>query len=316
MRAIVFGSTGFIGSHVTEQLIFAGHHVIAAVRDNSDTAFLQNIHAKIKGIDFDNSSQITEAISGNDIVYCCLANPKQHQSIGALREIEVKLTENIFISACTAGAKRFVLLSTVMVYGFSRPPIAINENHPPEPTFDFNKVAFERENTLAKLAIKNNIELVILRPTNTIGKRDIKMGQLFKSYRQGFYPVFGRKEFQFSGIDTRDIGRAMVFLGELPEAKNNVYLVKGFDTSWLDMKRTLDKITGKNTRIIKMPVWLMKVIAHLMEIIIPYHYELQLSRFAISVMSTNTLFDDNRIRQAGFKPNYSLEDALIDYLEN
>ncbi len=315
-RAIVFGGSGFIGSHVTEQLMLAGHNVCAVVRSGSDTRFLQSISARTQEIDFSCPQQITDAIASHETVFCCLANPKHHQSMDGLREIEVRLSAKILESAIAAGAKRFMLLSTVMVYGFSRPARAIDESYPPKPTYTFNRVALEREETLKAIAGKNNIELVILRPSNTIGKRDIQMAQLFGSYRQGFFPVFGRKEILFSGIDTRDIGRAMVFLAELAEASNQTYLVKGFDTSWIKLKTSLDTISGKNPKIIKLPVAVLKAFGFLCEQLLPYSSEPQLSRFSVAVMSTHTLFDTRKIADAGFAPHYSLEDALKDYLDD
>lgn len=43
LKAIVFGGTGFIGSHVVEQLHLAGHQVTAAVRETSNTSFLESL---------------------------------------------------------------------------------------------------------------------------------------------------------------------------------------------------------------------------------------------------------------------------------
>ncbi|GLI10721.1 hypothetical protein YDYSG_67570 [Paenibacillus tyrfis] len=43
MNAVVFGGSGFIGSHTVEQLVLAGHEVTAAVREQSDTAFLDRL---------------------------------------------------------------------------------------------------------------------------------------------------------------------------------------------------------------------------------------------------------------------------------
>ncbi len=47
MKAIVFGSTGFIGSHVVEQLSLAGHQVTAVVRNTSNTEFLESLGVKV-----------------------------------------------------------------------------------------------------------------------------------------------------------------------------------------------------------------------------------------------------------------------------
>ena len=300
MKAIVFGASGYLGSHVVEQLLLEGHEVTAAFRDT---------------IDFSDTAQLQRAIAGHEVVFCCLANRKRHLPIEGLREVEVGLSSALLQAAAEAGARRFVLLSTVMVYGFSRPARAIDETYPPRPDHNFCRVALEREQTLARVAANLPIELTILRPANAIGRRDVQMARLFQSHRAGFYPVFGSGETRFSGIDARDVGRAMALLGVSPAAAGQVYLSKAYDSSWLELKRTLDEITGTKARVVKLPVGAMRWLGGALETLLPYSLEPALTRFSVDVMSTHTLFDSRKIEALGFHPRYTLADAVLDYLQ-
>ncbi len=306
--AVVFGATGFIGSHVAEQLRHAGQRVLAPVR--TPNAFLQGLGVEQLRIDFSSDSAIQTAIPAGSVVYCCLANPCHHLALEDLRAVEVGLTCRVIESAARAGARRVVLLSTVMVYGFTRPAQPIDEDYPPAPTYAFNAVALERELAAQVAARAAGIELAILRPVNTIGQRDRQLAPLFAAARRGVFPLFGSEDYRFSGIDTRDLGRAMILLGTLPQAAGQTWLVKGFDTSWLELKAALERITGLQSLGLRLPRPMAYGLGALIERIVPYAWEPSLTRFSVEVMATHTLFDDRKLRAAGFAPRFGLEDAL------
>jgi len=314
-QTIVFGCTGFIGSHVVEQLLRTCQHVTTPVRAGSDRAFLDSIGASPVALDFSRQDDIVDVIKGHALVYCCLANPLHHLAPAELRAVEVELTGRVIAAAAQAGARRVVLLSTVMVYGFSRPPQPIDEDYPPAPTCAFNRVALEREIAAQAAAAQAGIELVILRPANVLGRRDRQMSRLFAACRKGFFPVFGREEFRFSAVDARDVGRAMAFLGELAAAAGQTYLLKGFDTSWLELKSAFAKQSRKNLQVMRIPLFPARLAGRILEMLCPYGKEPLLSRFAVDVMSTHTLFDCGKIIAAGFAPKYSLEDSLGEILQ-
>ncbi len=318
MKTLVFGASGFIGSHVAEQLLLAGHAVCAVIRAASDASFLNNIGVTTCVIDFsddsDNDASLINTIKGHEVVYNCLANPVMHLSLTDRRQVEVELTRRIVLAAGNAGVKRLVQLSTVQVYGFSRPPTHIDEDHPCHPSYHFNQVAQEREVAVREAAASSDIELVMARPVNTIGKRDSSMKDLFRGHRKGFMLIFGNGKNRFSCVDTRDIGRAMVLLGELPEAAGNTYLISGYETTWLAFKAALDKAHHKEAKLISVPVILGKAITTLLEKLTPYNKALPLVPFSVAVMSTQTLFDDKKIRAAGFTPKYDLQSSIADCL--
>lgn len=310
MKAIVFGSSGFIGSHIVEQLALAGHDVTAVVRVNSDKRFLQSLNIDIKQLDFSKPDNISPAISGHDVVYNCLANPRLHQSIESHRQVEVYLTQTLAKAAISARAKRFVQLSTIQCYGFRRPPIAINENHPYDAQYTFNQIAIEREETINAIFKNSTVELVVAQPVNTMGKRDQSMAQLLASHTKGIMPVFGDGKKCFSLVDTRDVGKAMVLLGTVPEAANETFIISGQDINWLELKQALDHAAGKSTRLFCIPARPAKLIAKVLEFILPYSINLNFTPFSVDVMTTQTLFDDSKIRTLGYKPVYTLGDAV------
>ena len=311
MKIVVFGGSGFIGSHVVEQMLLAGEQPVCPVRRSANSAFLESINADCLISDFDDAS-LLKLLHGVDVVVNCIARPELHLSLAEHRKVDVELTARLLRLAIAAGVKRFLQLSTVQVYGFGRPAVAVNEDYPVSADYHFNQVAIEREQVLHDIADKADIELVILRPCNTVGARDPNFLQIVASHRKGFFPVFG-KEVRFSCIDTRDVGRAMVWLARKDHVEHHCYLLTGFDISWNQVKEKLDALTGKTSRLLYLPESMMMVVGYICEKLYPYGTHPPLTRFAVKVMSTNTLFDSSRIRQEGFHAHYSFDNMLEDY---
>lgn len=308
---VVFGASGFIGSHVAEQLRLTNHAVFAPVRQQQP--FLQTLGVQQHLINFQDDAAMMTVIPRDSVVYCCLANPRRHLPLEDLRAVEVRLTARVIRAAAQAGARRVVLLSTVMVHGFDRPPIPIDENFPltqASSRHPFCRVAQEREQVAQQTAHDAGIDLLILRPATAIGARDQQIAKLIRSFRQGVFPLIGRENYRFSAIDARDIGRAMMRLGETPSPMEQIWLATGFDTSWQELGQTLTTLTGRHARTLHLPLSLARGLGSLIETLCPYRWEPDLTRFSVDVMSTHALFDATRLAQAGFTPEYSLTDAL------
>lgn len=107
----------------------------------------------------------------------------------------------------------------------------------------------------------------------------------------------------------------MVHLLDLPFSQSAVFLVKGYDLSWLQFKEVLDIKLGKTSKLMNMPKALMMIIGYLVEVLYPLGKEPPLTRFSMEVLSNDTLFDDSKIRATGFVPQYSLEASLDDTLD-
>lgn len=291
MKAIVFGGTGFIGSHVVEQLNLAGHEVTIPVRDTSNTAFLENFGVHIVRIDFSNSEDIKKAISGHEVVYNCTANEDP--------QVEIELTRMLIEAAATHGVSRFIQLSTIVIYDFlSDEPI--DESYISQPEYPRQNFFIRREKIINEISRKTGVESIIVRPASTIGTRDISsfFAKLYISHVNNQYPLVGKGTTKVSLIDTRDIGRAMVWLGSYkkPEHDNGIYLLKGFDTTWYHLKKEIDKTTGRIAKTVHFPENLTD------EQMIEY----RMNPLLMKTFSVNRLWNDRKIRNLGFKTKYSL----------
>ncbi len=115
-KAVVFGGSGFLGSHVADELSNRGYRV--TVFDEHRSPWLRNDQEMVVGNILD-GEKITEAVSGAQCVYnfagiAALDEARQNPR----RTIEVNVLGNTnILEACrAAAAQRFVFASTVYVY--------------------------------------------------------------------------------------------------------------------------------------------------------------------------------------------------------
>ncbi|MER7578505.1 NAD-dependent epimerase/dehydratase family protein [Kitasatospora sp. NPDC097691] len=116
MRIAVTGGCGFIGSHVVDHLIAAGHDVLAV--DTTDQYLNPDAeHARIDVLDL---KALTSALAGSEVVYHLAAMADVEQvSADPVRAVRTNIdgTEAVLEAARRSGLSRTVLASTVWVYG-------------------------------------------------------------------------------------------------------------------------------------------------------------------------------------------------------
>jgi UDP-glucose 4-epimerase len=118
VRTVVTGGSGFIGSHVVERLLRAGHDVV--VVDSRSHIPRPRAGADYVRADILESADLTEAFAGADAVFHLAAMADvdiiMKDPVLATR-VNVDGTANVLEACRQAGVGRAVLASTVWVYG-------------------------------------------------------------------------------------------------------------------------------------------------------------------------------------------------------
>lgn len=124
-KCLVTGGAGFIGSHLTERLLEAGHHVV--VLDNLSTGRAVNLDAvcdhpnlTIRTGSITDSVLLGEVVHGVEIIYhLAAAVGVKLVADDPVRTIETNIypTEQLLRFAASGNVKKFFLASTSEVYG-------------------------------------------------------------------------------------------------------------------------------------------------------------------------------------------------------
>lgn len=190
MKVLVTGGSGFLGSHVAEQLGAAGHSVVALVRKSSNRKFLATLkNVELAEGSVEDRKGIDAAMKGVDAVVHSAGLVKA-RSAAEFEATNTQGTINLLESAIenAPSLKRFVHVSTLEACGpsFDGKPVPWDQERPVT-AYGRSKLAAEK----AVLARKDKLPVVILRPGAIYGPRDVELFEAFKAVRNRQYPVIG-----------------------------------------------------------------------------------------------------------------------------
>ena len=172
-KYIVTGGAGFIGSHITDQLIERGDDVV--VLDNFLTGKRERINPKatITEEDIRNFDKLAPIFKGAAGIFHTAAQPRMQYSIAQpqlTNDINITGTLNVLLAARDAGVKRVVYSASSSAYG-SRNPMPLKEDMPPDPIIPYAIQKRVGEQYCQMASRFYGVETVSLRYFNVYGPR-------------------------------------------------------------------------------------------------------------------------------------------------
>lgn len=180
-RILVTGADGFIGSHLTEELVLQGHTVRAFVLYNSFNSWgwldqcAQDVKDKIEVFsgDIRDPHGVKMAMTDCDVVLhlaALIAIPYSYHSPDTYVDTNIKGTLNVLQAARELGVKRVVHTSTSEVYGTAR-FVPITEEHPLQGQSPYSATKIAADQLAYSFYASFGLPVVIARPFNTYGPR-------------------------------------------------------------------------------------------------------------------------------------------------
>lgn len=118
---LVIGANGFLGSHVTRQLVADGHQVRAMVRPNANTIGIDDLALQRFHGDIFDTETLRAAMDGVDDVYYCVVDTRGWlRDPAPLFRTNVEGTRTVLDIAKDAGLRRFVYISSYVTVGRRR----------------------------------------------------------------------------------------------------------------------------------------------------------------------------------------------------
>lgn len=180
-KVLVTGADGFIGSHLTEALVRAGHDVRAFVLYNSFNSWgwLDRCAPDVAGKfevfagDVRDPNGVRQAMQGCDAVLhlaALIAIPYSYHSPDTYVDTNVKGTLNILQAARDLGVRRVIHTSTSEVYGTAR-FVPITEAHPLQGQSPYSATKIAADQLAYSFYASFGLPVVTIRPFNTYGPR-------------------------------------------------------------------------------------------------------------------------------------------------
>lgn len=181
MKVLVTGADGFIGSHLTEELVKQGHDVRAFVYYNSFNSWgwLDGIAASTKNQlevfagDIRDPNGLRVATKGVDAVLhlaALIAIPFSYHSPDSYVDTNIKGTLNVLQAARDLGTNRVLVTSTSEVYGTAK-YVPIDENHPYQGQSPYSATKIGADRLAESFYRSFDLPVTIVRPFNTYGPR-------------------------------------------------------------------------------------------------------------------------------------------------
>ncbi|TWX71916.1 NAD-dependent epimerase/dehydratase family protein [Colwellia demingiae] len=250
MKVLVTGSSGFIGSILTQQLEHK-HSVIRHgkqdITESVSNSFSVNINSN------SNWGQCLQDV--NAIVHLAAVAHNKSNDPDYINEVNVKGTINLAQQAVNAGVKRFVFISSIGVLGNgttnARP---YDEHSNVSPHSEYAQSKLDAERALLKIAAETDLEVIIIRPVLVYGKGapgnfDKLVNLVSKVPMLPFALCDNKRNF----ISVDNLADFISVCIEHPNATNEIFCISdGGDISIKEFTNEIAK--GLNTPLLQFPV--------------------------------------------------------------
>lgn len=237
---LVTGATGFVGSHVAEALLEAGHAVRCTVRRTSDTRWLEGLDVERVEADMRRKEALADAVRGVSTVVH-LAGITRAPRPDLYRRVNGDGTARLGQAAAEAGVRRFVYMSSLAARG---------PDGAEGPVSDYG--ASKREGEERLRGMTDRMEVVVLRPGGVYGPRDVELLPLFRAASRGWLvvPSGGSVLQPVYAADVADATlRALegnAAFGPFPLAERDVY-------DWPAVGEAMAEAFGHTVRLVTLP---------------------------------------------------------------
>ncbi len=255
MTTLVTGAAGFLGSHVTRQLVARGEDVRVLLRASSTNRAIADLPLEYVTGDLRDPASLERAMNGVRRVFHVAADYR----LWARRSREIYDsnlggTKNLLQAAKRAGVEQLIYTSTVATIAVDRPQLP-NESTDAKLQemvghYKRSKWMAERE---ALNAAKDGLPVIVAMPTTPVGPWDWKptpTGKIILDFLNGKMPGYVETGLNFVGVEDCAAGHLLIAeKGKVGER----YLLGAENLTLKQALDTLAKITGLPAPRLKIP---------------------------------------------------------------
>ena len=292
MNILVTGVAGFLGSHLTENLVEKGHKVRALMHydSNNNWGWLEKSYCKndiefVVG-DIRDFDSVYSAMKGIDEVFhlaALIGIPYSYLSPLAYIKTNIEGTYNILQSAKLLQTKNIIITSTSETYG-SAQYVPINEQHPKVGQSPYSATKIGADSLAISFFRSFNMPIKIVRPFNIYGPRQsaraiiptigiqilngskkIKLGNLnakrdltfVKDTVEGFIEISKNRIFNGDSVNIGMNHEISVedLVNKISEILNQKIEIVNDKTRLRPEKSEVDRLMCDNTKLIKHTNW-------------------------------------------------------------
>lgn len=262
MKVLVTGATGFIGSHIADELLGRNYEVRSTIRKTSNLQWLKNKPIELIETSFDNLEDLKKTVEGVDfIIHNAGAIAAKNQE--SFMRSNYVATKNLIDCAIeiAPNLKKFIFVSSQTAAGPAKSldkPVTEDDAYNPLSPYARSKKAAE-EYVMSK---SSQYPVTIVRPSAVYGPRDPAILEIFQMVNKGLATLIGFKPHYINLIHSTDLVRGIVDMMESDRTNGKIYFLASEEFyTWDNIMDILKKYMGKKFIIkIKIPHFLVLMI--------------------------------------------------------
>ena len=251
MKTFLTGATGFVGGHLVDRLLAAGHEVTALVRSPDKARGLSARGVRLISGDLHSTDALREGAAAADVVFHMAA------LTGAVDEAQFLRanrdgTANVLAASVHAPTRpRLVYVSSMAAGGPARRGVPKRDASDDRPVTMYGRSKLAGETVLRGA----DHPWVILRPPTVYGPRDRdNLLTVFKAARTGFAPVFGDGSMELSASYVEDLSAACLAAATASGVVGGTFYVNHPEVvTSADLVRTIGRTMGREVRLVRIP---------------------------------------------------------------
>ncbi len=258
MSTLVTGAAGFLGSHVTRQLVARGDRVRVLMRPASSNRAISDLSLEYVTGDLRDPASLERAMKGVERVFHVAADyrlwARKPQDI---YDSNVGGTKNLLLAAKKAGISQLVYTSTVATIAVDRPGMKELPNEFTNAALGEMIGHYKRSKWMAEEEVlreaKAGAPIIVAMPTTPVGPWDWKptpTGKIVLDFLNGKMPGYVDTGLNFVGVEDCAAGHLLVSLrGRAGER----YLLGAENLTLKSLLDLLAEITGLDAPAIRIP---------------------------------------------------------------
>lgn len=313
MRVFVSGASGFVGGHVVEGLLAAGHAVRAMARSERSAEAVRGYGAEPFTCSLADVS--AAHLEGCDAVVHCAAFVEEWGTRADFWEANVEGTRRMLDAARGAGVERFVHIGTEAAIFDGHDLVEVDESHPypARQRFLYSETKAEAERLV--LAANGPMTTISLRPRLVWGPRDTSvLPAVLRMAREGSWAWLDGGERLTSTTHVANLVSAVVLALDHGEGGRAYFVADEGTRTMRAFLGALAATQGVRLPARSVPGWLARPLSALVEgawRLFGIRRTPPMTRFAIAMMSRSVTVKTDRARaELGWAPIIGVEEGL------
>ncbi|MBD3191062.1 MAG: NAD-dependent epimerase/dehydratase family protein [Candidatus Heimdallarchaeota archaeon] len=320
MLSLVTGASGFLGSHLVQELILNDYSVKALVRQSSNIRFLEKVPSlQIQYGNLGDFSSLKRATFNIEVIFHNASLVKEWGPYDIFREHNIIGTQNILEAARINDVKKIIFTGSAAIY--QQKNSKLEEEADKNPLNNYQKSKLQAEQIIRDFCGKYGIAHTIIRPPGILGPRNNYIPpRMINALSKKKVQIIGSGNQKHSYVDVRDAAECLRLACEKQQAIGETFNISSYVATVESFWKIGAKILGKTAlKFQRYPYWLAYGFAILSEIwgkIVQRKTVPSATRFRVSYFGKSFVLDSTKAKDIlDFQPKFDLETSMKDMFD-